>query len=102
MDYRKGLKGDPFDPLRPARLNHPTEFFLNRKLLYLFPGFRRGVDRAGRAKFKPKGVIRMGMCNHNRVRLEIRNLSNLAFAAVDYDPFSAMGNHRRGMHSMPS
>jgi hypothetical protein len=102
MDYRKGLKGDPFDPLRPARLNHPTEFFLNRKLLHLFPGFRRGIDRAGRAKFKPKGVIRMGMCNHNRVRLEICNPANPALTAINHDLSTSVGNHRRGMHSMPA
>jgi hypothetical protein len=75
-------------------MKHFAEFFLNWKILHLLPSLRGGVYRAGRAGLESIRMVGMGMGNHNRIRLKVRNSSKPILAAVDHDLSPSMENHR--------
>src|SRR5947207_1759135 len=96
---RERLKRDPTNLRRRAFLDQPATVDL--AMFQRPPCLFRRKHWTRRAFSQSPGVVRMRVCEHDRVRMQPLKFSKPIKAAIDHHPGAAIRHEQRSVHAMP-
>src|SRR5436305_13864227 len=96
---RERLKRDPTNLRRRAFVDQPA--IVDLAMFQRPPCLFRREHWTRRAFFQSPGVVRMRMCEHDRVRMQPLKFSKPVKAAIDHHACTAIRHEQRSMHAMP-